>query len=220
MSVFDTLSLSERARQLRQPEGNIGIAVAHWTSEANRQGIADTVAFLGIETGNRVLEIGFGDGSAVRDVLAQASSVRYVGLDISPTMVEEARRLNAPLAADGSATFHLGSADAMPFADDSFDRIFSIGVIHFWDDPEAALKEVRRVLRPGGLMRMGCVAPEGAPDFARPEYGFHLRDAATWDALCRSAGFANSAAELFVLEKSRPDGTAVKVYRMAVTARG
>jgi ubiquinone/menaquinone biosynthesis C-methylase UbiE len=77
----------------------------------------------------------------------------------------------------GKASFHLASADAIPFGDDCFDRVFSLGVIHFWIEPMASLVEVRRVLRPGGLMLMGCLAPKEAPDFARVEYGFHLRDA-------------------------------------------
>jgi ubiquinone/menaquinone biosynthesis C-methylase UbiE len=119
-----------------------------------------------------VLEIGFGDGRTVPSVVTQAADVRYTGIDISPTMVEEASRFNAELISAGRANFVLGSAQTMPFDEDTFDRAFSIGVIHFWTEPEAALEKVRRVLRAGALMLMGCLAPQGAPVFARPEYGF------------------------------------------------
>lgn len=220
MDIVETLTPAERAKQLRQPEGPVGVAVANWTSEHNQAGNERTVAELGIEPGNRVLEIGFGDGRTVPKVIAQADDVRYTGIDISPTMVEEASRFNAGSVATGQASFVLGSAQTMPFQDDSFDRIFSIGVIHFWTDPEIALAETRRVLRPGGLMLMGCLAPQGAPVFAQPEYGFHLREAAAWERLCRAAGFSDLKVEDLVFERKKPDGTPVRLHTIRVKAQG
>ena len=220
MAVFETLTLAERAKQLGNPEGAVGLAVADWLSENNRQANAKTVVLLDVKTGNRVLEIGFGNGRTVPDLIAQAADVYYAGIDISPTMVAEASTFNAALVAAGRATFHLGSAERMPFADHSFDRVFSIGVIHFWTDPAGPLAEVRRVLRPGGSMLMLCLAPRGAPDFAQPEYGFHVRDAATWDALCRAAGFADAHAETVESEQITPSGAPIKRFGISVGARG
>jgi ubiquinone/menaquinone biosynthesis C-methylase UbiE len=145
--------------------------------------------------------------------------VRYAGIDISPTMVEAALGFNADLVASGRASFHLGSAERMPFADAAFDRVFSAGVIHFWTDPAASLAEVHRVLRPGGSMLMGCLAPREAPDFARPEYGFHLRDAAAWDGFCRAAGFAAVNVETVEANQITPNGAPIRRYLIRVTAR-
>jgi ubiquinone/menaquinone biosynthesis C-methylase UbiE len=219
MAIFETLTSAERARQLGNPEGAVGLAVADWLNENNKQANANTVAALGIEAGNRVLEIGGGSGRTVPDVISQAEDVHYTGIDISPTMVEEASRFNAAMVAAGRASFHLGSAERMPFTDDSFDRIFSTGVIHFWTDPVVALAEVRRVLRPGGSMLMGCLAPRDAPDFARPEYGFHLRDSGTWDALCRGAGFVSVNAETLESEQLTPSGAPTMRYMIRLLAR-
>src|SRR5262249_30700773 len=146
-------------------------------------------------------EIGFGNGRTVPDVISQATDIQYAGIDISQTMLEAASRFNAALVAAGRASFHLGSAEHMPFADAAFDRVFSTGVIHFWAEPDASLREVRRVMRPGGTMLMGCLAPKDPPDFARPEYGVYLRDAAEWDALCRGAGFVAVNAETLQFER-------------------
>jgi ubiquinone/menaquinone biosynthesis C-methylase UbiE len=212
MGIIETLTPAERARQLREPEGAVGLAVAHWNSENNKAGNEKTVAELGIEAGNRVLEIGFGDGRTVRKVIAQAADVQYTGIDISPTMVEEATRVNAEFIATGRASFVLGSAERMPFDDNTFDRVFSIGVIHFWTAPEVALAEVRRVLRAGGRMLMGCLAPQGAPAFARPEYGFYLREADAWDRLCCAAGFSDIKVEDLIFEQRRADGTPIQLH--------
>jgi len=218
MRVFETLTPAERARQLRNPEGAVGLAVADWLNANNKQGNAKIIALLNVKPGDRVLEIGFGAGRAAPDVIAQGADVSYAGVDISPTMVAEASSFNAALLDAGRAAFHLGPADRMPFADDTFDRAFSIGVIHFWTDPAGSLEEVRRVLRPGGSMLMGCLAPKEAPDFAQSEYGFHLRDAATWDALCRVAGFTDVHVETVESEQITPSGAPIR--RFGISVRG
>src|SRR5215471_18840439 len=176
MTIFSFLSLAEQARQLRNPEGDTGLAVAAWLNETNRRGNARAVELLHLEPGHHVLEIGFGNGRAAADVVAQAAGVRYAGIDISSTMVDEATRFNAALVATGRASFHLGSAESLPFADTSSDRVFSTGVTHFWADPSQPLAEVHRVLRQGGRSLIMCLYPSSAPPFARPPLGFHLRD--------------------------------------------
>jgi ubiquinone/menaquinone biosynthesis C-methylase UbiE len=213
------LTPAERARELANPEGAVGVAVADWLNENNKQANAKVVESLNVEAGHHVLEIGFGNGRSVPIVMAQAPDVRYAGIDISPTMVAEASHFNADLVAAGKASFHLTAADAMPFGNDSFDRAFSIGVIHFWAEPLASLSEMRRVLRSGGVMFMGCLAPKDAPDFAQREFGFHLRDASEWDALCRIAGFAVVDVQTVESEQITPTGMPVKRYSIRMRAR-
>jgi ubiquinone/menaquinone biosynthesis C-methylase UbiE len=219
MAIIETLAPAERARQLGNPEGPVELAIAERLNETNIDANAKAVALLSVEAGNHVLEIGSGNGRTVPDVIAQASEVRYAGIDISPTMVAAARDFNADLVAAGRASFHLGSAERTPFADSAIDRIFSTGVIHFWADPAASLAEVHRVSRPGGSMLMGCLARREAPDFARPEYGFHLRDAAAWKALCRAAGFASVNVETLEANQIAPDGAPIRRYLIRLTAR-
>jgi ubiquinone/menaquinone biosynthesis C-methylase UbiE len=218
MTIFKTLSLAEFARQLANPDGTAGLEVAEWLDENNKQVNAKTVTLLTVEAGHHVLEIGFGNGRAAPVVIAQAPDVRYSGIDISPTMLAEASTFNAALVEAGKASFHLASAHEIPFADDSFDRIFSIGVIHFWTEPIASLVEARRVLRPGGLMQMGCLAPKEPPDFAQAQYGFHLRDASEWDGLCRKAGFADVNVQTVESEQITPSGAPIKRYGIMMRA--
>jgi ubiquinone/menaquinone biosynthesis C-methylase UbiE len=219
MAVFQSLPLIEQARQLRNPEGDVGIAVAEWLNETNQQANHEAVELLDLEPKDYVLEIGFGNGRAVPDVVAQAAGVRYAGIDISPTMVDEATRFNAALVAAGVASFHLGSAECMPFGEATFDRVFSTGVTHFWADPRAPLAEVRRVLRLGGTSQIGCLHPRSAPPFARPEYGFHLRDETEWRALHIAAGFSAVSAVMLEFEVTSSDGMPMKRYGIRVTAR-
>lgn len=219
MAIFAALSPAERARQLANPEGPVGVAVADWLNDANRQATADLVGLLSLETGQHVLEIGFGNGRATPIVMAAAPDVHYTGVDISPTMVAEAERFNAELVRSGRASFHVASSKAMPFDDGGFERVFSIGVVHFWVEPAASLAEVRRVLRPGGVMLMGCLAPEGAPEFALAEYGFHLREASEWNDLCRGSGFSDVNVEAVAFSQTAPNGASIKRHSIRMQAR-
>ena len=219
MSIFQSLSQAERARQLANPEGDVGLAVAEWLNDANRKANEQAVAMLRLEPGCRVLEIGFGNGRTVPDIVAQADGVHYTGIDLSPTMVEEAERFNAALVASGRAGFHLGTADHLPFPDAGFDRIFSTGVIHFWREPAASLAELRRVARPGARILMACLdAKEPAP-FRTPEFGFFLRTPAEWESLFQDAGFPEVEARGFEVEQIAPDGTPMRRYMVCVVAR-
>ena len=68
-------------------------------------------------------------------------------------------------------------------------------------------------------MLMACLAPREAPDFARPEYGFHLRDGASWDALCRAAGFPHVHVETVESEQITPGGAPIRRYAIIVRGR-
>jgi ubiquinone/menaquinone biosynthesis C-methylase UbiE len=97
-----------------------------------------------------VLDIGCGSGI---DVAGYASAGAHVqGVDLTPRHIELAE---LHLQAMGlSATVQEGDAEALPFESDSFDRVSSNGVLHHTPDFEAALREIRRVLRPGGEARI------------------------------------------------------------------
>ena len=126
MAIVDTLSPAELARQLANPEGEAGVAVADWLNENNKEANQRAVELLRVEAGHQVLEIGFGNGRSAPLVIACAPDVRYSGIDISPRMVEEASTSFADFVESGKAHFLLASAERMPFPDNSFDRVFAI----------------------------------------------------------------------------------------------
>jgi ubiquinone/menaquinone biosynthesis C-methylase UbiE len=99
---------------------------------------------LGSVEGWRVLDVGCGTGTLT--VALARRSARAIGVDPAPRMVAQAR------AKQGCApvTFIVGSAEALPFADSSFDGATASMTVHHWRDAERGLAEVARVLRPGG----------------------------------------------------------------------
>jgi MPBQ/MSBQ methyltransferase len=94
-----------------------------------------------------VVDVGAGTGFATEAIVRSVAPGRVTMLDQSPDQLARARRKRA---LDGVAKL-LGDAEALPFATDSRDRYVSTGSIEYWPDPQRAIAEAYRVLRPGGV---------------------------------------------------------------------
>ena len=95
-----------------------------------------------------MLDYGCGSGRASMRYLREGASF-VTGFDIAPAMVEEARRRAADTGVGERSTFLVADAHRTPFADDAFDTVVGIAILHHLEIP-VALREIRRVLRPGG----------------------------------------------------------------------
>ena len=96
----------------------------------------------------RVLDLGCGAGWATRLLAQYATRGLVVGLDISDEMIELARSSSKEFE---NVEFRVGSAERLPFDDGYFTHAFSMESLYYYEDVGAGLKEVRRVLQPGGL---------------------------------------------------------------------
>jgi ubiquinone/menaquinone biosynthesis C-methylase UbiE len=107
-----------------------------------------------LRPGHRVLEIGAGTGTLVTMAKRLYSNVEVIGLDPDPKALARARRKAA--RARLSIQFDQGFADQLPYPECSFDRVFSSFMFHHLPEAERGqmLKEVRRVLKPGGEIHM------------------------------------------------------------------
>ena len=112
---------------------------------------ARTMDLLALAPGSAVLEVGCGPGVFL-PLLARAVGPegRVVGLDHAPTFVAEARRRVAAAGLAATVTVAEGDAYRLPYPDDAFDAAHCERLLMHLDDPTAALREMRRVVRPGG----------------------------------------------------------------------
>lgn len=100
-----------------------------------------------IGPGDRVLDVACGTGVLARHVAGIVEDARRVaGIDPSANMLAIAREIAPDVA------WHLGTAEALPFADETFDAVVSQFGLMFFTDRTVGLRELRRVLRPGGRM--------------------------------------------------------------------
>jgi len=106
------------------------------------------IEFVGVENGEKVLDVGCGTGS-LTFALARAADVGEItAIDYSSVFVEEAIRRNT----DPRVRIRQADACALPFEDGTFDRALALLVLHFVPEAGRAVAEMRRVVRPGGVV--------------------------------------------------------------------
>ena len=110
-----------------------------------------------LRPGIRVLDCGCGPGSITLGIAARLGEGSVVGVDMDESQVRLATT-NAAARAAANVTFRTGSAYALPFADGTFDAVFSHALLEHLSRPDAALREFLRVLQPGGVA--GVCAPD------------------------------------------------------------
>jgi ubiquinone/menaquinone biosynthesis C-methylase UbiE len=125
----------------------------------NRERSEWVLSRLELNERDRVLEIGFGPGTDVRRAARRAGHV--AGIDPSDVMLGQARARNRRAIAAGRVDLRFGAMPKLPFEDARFDKAFSINSFQFWPDGIAGLMELRRVMRPGGLVAI-AVQPRNA----------------------------------------------------------
>jgi ubiquinone/menaquinone biosynthesis C-methylase UbiE len=117
---------------------------------SNRRRNVWAVSLLDVQRHDRVLEIGFGPGIAVREISRLAVQGYVCGLDHSEEMLRQATRRNAAAIRTGRVDLRLGSVDSLPAFAEAFDKVLAVNAIMFWHQSIDRLKELRRVMRPGG----------------------------------------------------------------------
>jgi ubiquinone/menaquinone biosynthesis C-methylase UbiE len=114
---------------------------------------ADLVALAALQPGERVLDVACGTGVVARLAAQRVGPTGTVaGLDLVPEMLTVARALPPPPGVP--ITWHEGDACAMPFADAAFDVVLCQQGVQFFPDRTAALREMHRVLAPGGRLAL------------------------------------------------------------------
>lgn len=141
-------------RQQRCPSGLLGRAIGARMARQHTPKTLWTISLLDLAPAERVLDIGCGAGRAIERIAAQTPQAQVSGVDLSPAMVAAAIHRNRRAVKAGHVEVRQGDVAALPFADRMFDKVLSIHTLYFWTDPEQAVAEIGRVLKPGGRLAL------------------------------------------------------------------
>jgi ubiquinone/menaquinone biosynthesis C-methylase UbiE len=189
-------------RQVRKPSGPLGRSVVRAMSVSHSKmtdwGLQQAV----VPQNAAILDIGCGGGRTVHKLTSLALRGKVVGLDYSAASVAVARETNAEEIAAGRVQIEQGSVAALPFADGTFDVVTAVETHYYWPDLPANVREVLRVVKPGGVFVLIAETYRGGP--LRFFYGLVmplLRAAFLSDAehreLLSQAGFSEVATKHF-----------------------
>jgi ubiquinone/menaquinone biosynthesis C-methylase UbiE len=159
MSIVRTIFM----RAFGRPQGLLGRLGGVIMARMNADCGAWVTDLLEVRPDDAVLEVGFGPGVIIQRLASRASSGRVAGIDQSQEMFQQASARNAAEIQGKHVDLKCGSVESLPFNDNSFDKVIAINSMQVWPDAIGGLREIRRVMTPGGRIALGFTPYSGQP---------------------------------------------------------
>jgi ubiquinone/menaquinone biosynthesis C-methylase UbiE len=186
------MGLAQRlAAQARKPSGWFGrFVMSRFFNKVNKRINDLTLERLEIRPTDRVLDIGFGGGYTLPIMAALASAGKVHGVDFSESMVQLAEKRFADLIQQGRIELRVADLRSLPYRDQMFDKVCTVNTLYFWPAPAENLREIRRVMKPGGRLVVTFRSRESMERAAKKfMHGFTLYDPDAVVNLLEQAGF-------------------------------
>ena len=177
------------------PEGKAGQLMLERMNASHYQVTGWALSFWQMNEDDVVLDIGCGGGMTLHRLSSSIKTGHLYGVDYSETSVEESRALNASDIANGKMTIENASVEALPFEDETFDKIITVESFYFWPDAVKDLEEVCRVLKKNGvfLLTADVYGKEDLPEKVKEiikTYKLRNPDIETFRRYFKEAGFS------------------------------
>ena len=190
--IFRLISKKFLAAQLCQPSGLFGkFMMADFLRKHNEEMNQFAVEQLDIKATDKALDIGFGGGVTIEEMLRKIDTGKIYGIEFSQVMVEQAKQKFKPEIESDKVSVEFGDVKQLPFAESTFDKICTVNTIYFWDEPLTNLKEIKRVLKSDGKLVVGIRSADKMKELPVTQYNFRLYDPEAVKDLLVEAGFTN-----------------------------
>ena len=150
-------------RQVRKPSGWLGRRVVRAMNLSHATMADWGLQQVRVPKNAAILDVGCGGGRTVRRLAALASEGNVIGLDYSAASVAVSRDTNAKEIEARRVQIARGSVAALPFPDRTFDIITAVETHYYWPDLPANVREILRVLKPGGSFALIAETYRGGP---------------------------------------------------------
>jgi ubiquinone/menaquinone biosynthesis C-methylase UbiE len=178
--------------QAAKPVGFFGRLSARGMAFGHRGFYKNTAKVLNLTTDDKYLEIGFGSGLFIKKYASHVKKI--AGLDYSEDMVKLASNINENLVKIGKAEFLQGDVSTLPWNDNEFSAVAGIETFFFWPKPQSSLKEIFRVMAPGGrlVLEMAYNKDDGKDHTKQIEkHNLKLYSGEEMKTLLKEAGFCD-----------------------------
>ena len=159
------------SKQFSNPSGFCGRIIFSLMNRRNIPLYNETIRLLELSDNDRVLDIGCGNGY-VLNILAKQYDCKFDGIDISQSIIDNAEKRCRRYVKSGRMKFGCQNAAAMSFADGSFDRIYTINTVYFWENLYDTMQEIMRVLDVNGVFVNTLFSNETLDTFPHTKYGY------------------------------------------------
>jgi ubiquinone/menaquinone biosynthesis C-methylase UbiE len=179
------------ARQLGHPSSVIGpLVLAPLWNGRNRALNDMALEALSLSAGDTVLEVGFGGGYLLEQLLRRSTSARVAGIDASGAMTAHCRRRFRSDLRAGRLELQRASAGAIPYEAGAFDKVVSVNSLFYWPDVARGIAECWRVTRAGGALVLVFTSSGSLEGRSFARHGLSLHDGPEMRGMMEGVGFA------------------------------
>ena len=139
-------------RQCRKPTGWLGRLIVRTMNHSHAQLISWGLRHVSVKRNDAVLDIGCGGGRTIHTIANLADLGIVHGVDYSSTSVAASKALNRVGIESGKVVIQNAAVSRLPLPTDSFDLVTAVETHYYWPDPAGDMREIRRVLKPGGTL--------------------------------------------------------------------
>lgn len=175
--------------QFACPCGKLGWLIGHLMAIKNAGMNRFAVEMLDVQPEDQVLEIGFGQGQAVRMIAERAANGFTAGIDISEVMVHQAAKRNHKFVESGHVELSQASIANIPYEFARFDKVLAVNNYQFWPNAEHNLTEIQRVLGKNGMLIL-CLRMKEPNKAFQLAPGFTEQEVEDLTGLMRWVGFS------------------------------
>ena len=162
MSMINTV-----LNQWRKPTGRLGLLLV-WAMNFSHSILTDWgLKYISIEKHYTILDVGCGGGGTFRNLAGIAVHGKVYGIDLSEESITVSRRTNGRFIKMGRVEILNSSVSCLPFSDNLFDLVTAANTYYYWSDLISDMKEIHRVLKPGGKFTILGEAYKGGNHFDR-----------------------------------------------------
>ncbi|MGG1247287.1 class I SAM-dependent methyltransferase [Bacillus spizizenii] len=134
------------SKKFSKPKGVFGMIAGYIMAAENKTLNQWTIDLLGITRGDNILEVGFGPGYCMEQMLKREKDIHLHGIDVSETMLKlAARRVKSK-----EVRLIQGSVETFPLIASFYDKVISVNNYTIWNDKEKGMKQIYQALKPGG----------------------------------------------------------------------
>jgi ubiquinone/menaquinone biosynthesis C-methylase UbiE len=144
--------MEKMVRQCRKPKGLFGRFVGMVMNTGHGKLRRWGLSHISINLDAFILDVGCGGGKAIKDLARISSNGKVCGIDYSEEMVQLARKINKKYVENGHVEIMHGSVSSLPFHDGMFNLVTAFETYYFWQNLIDDLKEIKRVMKPGGTL--------------------------------------------------------------------
>ena len=162
LAGYKVTNTKTSVHQCQKPSGWLGRFMV-WNMNSRHSKVTDWgLSHIAIKPADTILDVGCGGGRTITKLATVASQGKVYGVDYSDVSVAVARKLNGRSIEEGRVEICEGSVSELPFEDATFELVTAVESHFWWPDLPLGMREIRRVLKPGGTVAIIAEVYKGA----------------------------------------------------------